>query len=138
MSDTTFCISIVVNKELDPDVYEILTIIQSSKLRSEFARISMRIRSVKEIKSRRIVTAKSSERPRKDNSDPDSLHDDGISKQLKSGAGQGGKPGKGSAAPTSASTAFQPDHWVADVGVEKGEDDFVDGLVTGIQGVPKR
>lgn len=39
MSDTTFCISMVVNKELDPDAYEILTRIQSSKWRSEFARI---------------------------------------------------------------------------------------------------
>ena len=98
----------------------------------------MRAGAAKEIKSRRIVTAKASESLRPGNSDPDSLQAGGISKPLKSGAGQGSKPGKTTAAPAAAAAPHQPALGVAAGGGEEEGDDFMDGFVNGIQGVPKR
>lgn len=138
MSDTTLRISVVVNKELDPDVYELLTSITSSKSRSEFARILMRSGAAKEIKSRRMATAKVSDKPQAKHPNPNASNATETKKISKQEAGKGEAPGADKETLVTAETPRRPLEGQVAAGAAAADDDFVDGFVTGIQGVPKR
>jgi hypothetical protein len=122
MSDATLRISVVINRELDPDVYQLLTSINSSKSRSEFARILMRGGASREIKARRTISTKSKSGESAGNATPSKPAQ--TPEAIRAQERQNRETGQPS--PTRPPATHPQD------------DDFVNAFVTGIQGVPKR